>query len=320
VHAPDDCAGLRIDRFLRRQLPHVPLSRIYRMIRTGGVRVGGKQVGQQYRLAAADAVEMAVAAEEVRQENVSRSEAVARLAGTAFFRTMFRVVFEDECLIVCDKPPGLVVHPGSGHPSDDSLIELAQAHMLRSRAGADRRPYLVHRLDRDTSGVILIAKDRAGLVALHEAMREGRIDKRYECVCHGAPRRPAGVIELNLAKTFERNDGTKVTAAENGQFSRSRYTVVQTRGGLSLVAVRLETGRTHQIRVHMAHIGCPIVGDVRYGDAAADGRLPVASGPSKRLYLHAHSITFPHPLSRQRITVDSPRPEQFRALLDSVRP
>ncbi len=313
VEPQDD--GVRVDRFLRQRLPHVPLSQVYRLIRTGAVRRNGTRVRNSDRLAGGDELQVRIAAAEVVERGTRAERAIGRLSATGFFRRNFRVVFEDEVVLVCDKPSGLVVHPGSGHSIDDTLVGLAVAHLLR---GGERsgQPYLVHRIDRDTSGLILLAKDRASLRTLHESLRAGQFEKNYLAVCHGGPPRDSGQVATTLERTYERNDGTSVRVGSNGQQARSRYRVLRRTDGLSLLAVGLETGRTHQIRVQMAHLGCPVVGDVRYGDRVRDSEV-LRGDAERRLYLHAARLGFPHPATSERIALEAPVPECFAALMQT---
>ena len=177
---------------------------------------------------------------------------------------------------------------------------------------------LVHRIDRDTSGIVLIAKNKRILRYLHSHFRDHQIDKKYIAVCHGQPPKKSGVIEVKLAKTLERNSGTKVTVDENGQPSQSHYAVLQSNGRLATLQVTIGTGRTHQIRVHLAHIACPIVGDVRYGDKDRDKALFMRRNIFRRLYLHAHHISFIHPLDNKRLTLSAPVPDEFAELMKST--
>ncbi|MBD3239322.1 MAG: RluA family pseudouridine synthase, partial [Chitinivibrionales bacterium] len=310
ISADDD--GVRFDRVLRRHLRHMPLSEIFRLVRTGGARINGRRARGNVRLREGDTVELQVDAAEVADTHEPQGGNLDRLADTGFFKRNFRVVFEDEALLVCDKPPGLVVHPGSGHTKGDTLIECAQAYLRRTSANADVGPLLVHRLDRDTSGLILIARNRRALRALHRAMQAGDIDKRYLLLCHGQPKPATGSIDAALIRDYERNDGTKVRVTAEGMHSRTRYRTLRSGRHGSMVEASLDTGRTHQIRVHMRHLGCPILGDVRYGDKARDQRVFEHPEVENRLYLHAKTLRFPHPLSGERIVLDLPEPASFR--------
>jgi 23S rRNA pseudouridine955/2504/2580 synthase len=317
---PDD-DGCRFDRLLRRHLARMPLAEIFRIIRTGDARINDRRARGSVRLRSGDRISVRIDTAEFVDDKPGAGTDLASLARTGFFRRSFRVVFEDDALIVCDKPCGLVVHPGSGHTCQDTLIDLAHAYVATAPGGASAHPpLLVHRIDRDTSGLIMIARTRRALRALHASLQKGAVCKRYRLVVHGSLPRRSGTVDVELVKTYDRNDGTKVTVAADGAASRSRYRVLQSARGVSLVEVELDTGRTHQIRVHMNHLGCPVVGDIRYGDTHRDQALFTSLDAERRLYLHAWSLRFPHPLSGETISLSAPQPESFAALVGSPRP
>jgi len=308
---PDD-PGSRIDRVLRKNLPLTSLSDIYRLIRVGGIRVNGKKIAHNYRLCAGDDITMDVDKAELVSPQPSDTEALKALARTDYYKRNLVIVYEDRDLLACDKPSGLVVHPGTGHVRRDTLIDLVKSYIASGKSfvpGSD--PVLVHRIDRDTSGIILIAKNKRMVRRLHTHFRDHQIEKKYYAVCHGAPPKKQGVITVSLEKTVERNSGTKMKVCETGMFSKSAYAVERSNGRLSGLWITIETGRTHQIRVHLAHIGCPIVGDVRYGNKDLDSALFSSKGVVRRLYLHAFHISFIHPLDGKRRTLTAALPDAF---------
>jgi RluA family pseudouridine synthase len=305
--------GCRADRLLRRRLPLLPLAAVYSLIRKGGVRIGGKKIRQDYRLQEGEMLDVSVDAAEVAAPDAPDAS-LARLTGTSFFRKNFSVIYEDANLLACNKPCGLVVHPGSGHTRGDSLIELAQAYLIDKKGiPPGDEIALVHRLDRDTSGVILIAKNKRTLRVLHEAFTDRTVVKEYRAVCHHRPPDNEGVITVNLSRTDKRNSGMKMRVDDDGQTACSRYELTGYRNGLSSVTVFLETGKTHQIRVQLAHVGSPIVGDVRYGDSALDAAC--AGGPPKRLFLHACRISLKHPQTHRPLTIKAALPEEFSRIM-----
>jgi 23S rRNA pseudouridine955/2504/2580 synthase len=309
----------RLDRFLRKRLALRTLSDIYRMIRTGFARVNGKRVKESYRLQEGDTLELRMNEAELVSGKRENEQGLADLSKTEFFRRNLKIVYEDESLIACDKPPHLVVHPGTGHDGHATLIDLVKSYMLaKVRKDADADPVLVHRLDRDTSGIILIAKNKAVVRKLHALLRGHELTKKYLAVCHGAPPKQQGFIEADLIKTLERNEGTKMRVGENGLYSKTEYKVAKRGQGLSKLELTIVTGRTHQIRVHMAHIGCPVVGDVRYGDPARDAAMFKQSGVVRRLYLHAGIISFIHPADGKRLTLTVPEPEEFATIMKTA--
>ncbi|MFW5774853.1 MAG: RluA family pseudouridine synthase [Chitinivibrionales bacterium] len=309
-----DSAQVRLDRILRKRLALKSLAEIYRLIRTGAVKVNGRKRKENYRLKEGDVITVPLPGAEV-VDRQSFDDSIAKLANTDYFRKNFNLIFEDEHILVCNKPANVVVHSGTGHARKNTLIDLAAAYMAKSnRKGKRSEPALVHRLDKDTSGVILIAKDKQTLRYLHSILRERDIDKQYIALCHGLPEKKKGVIEAALVRNHEFESGTKVKVSSQGQKSRSIYKVTDFRNGVSRLEIKLETGRTHQIRVHLAHIGCPIIGDSRYGDASRDAALFDDSTIHKTLYLHAYQIGFFYPYLQRDICFSAPEPESFSRL------
>ncbi|MBD3420834.1 MAG: RluA family pseudouridine synthase [Chitinivibrionales bacterium] len=310
----NDDIGCRLDRLVRKRLKLSSLAHIYRLIRTGELRVNGRKAAQNYRLQAGDAIEVNVDPAMLVTSDLSQRDSIKKLVNTTFFTRNFNIIFEDESLIACDKPAGLAVHPGTAHQHHDTLIELAQSYMLSKSKNA-AEPVLAHRLDKDTSGVILVAKSRRVVRVLHSSFASRNIDKRYVAMCHGAPPELKGNVELDLKRVHQRHKGTKMQVAGCGKASRSSYEVMQTSHGISCVAIRLYTGRTHQIRIHLQHLGAPIIGDDRYGDLKRDARVMQHRNSCRRLYLHAASLRLPHPETGAPIELTAPLPVEFDDLL-----
>ncbi len=310
--------GVRIDRMLRNRLASSSLSSIYRFIRKGDVRVNEKRIKQNYRLKEGDIVKINVDKSQLASDKKTTSEYNKSLIHTDFYKRNFRILYEDESLIVCDKPAGLVVHAGTGHLKHDTLIDCAVSYLYNS-SGPNKfcEPVLVHRLDRDTSGVILIAKDKRILRSIHVSMRTREIQKQYIALCHGVPSVKNGIVDISLAKTYEQNKGMKVKVRKNGVRSLSSFKVVDVRNRLSQIAIDIHTGRTHQIRVHMAHILCPIIGDMRYGDKDCDSIFFNKYDIPCRLYLHAKKISFYHPELKRKVIFTAPVPKEFFTLLNN---
>jgi RluA family pseudouridine synthase len=313
---PLDDDGMRFDRVLRNKLALMSLSDIYRLIRTGRCRVNGKKSSQDYRVRGNDLVELDVDSAELSISGNSDRGPRTGITRTDYYKRNLKIIYEDHDLLACNKPPNLVVHPGTGHGKGDTLIDLVCAYI---EAGAEGKsmpePVLVHRIDRDTSGIILIAKNKRMLRYLHTHFRDHQIDKKYFTIVHGRPSKGSGTVEANLTKTVEQNSGLKMKVDDEGMFSKSDYTLVRSSRKISLLNVTLKTGRTHQIRVHMAHIGCPIAGDMRYGNAELDQALFVKKGIMRRLYLHAASIGFIHPIDNKKLVLSAPMPDEFEALM-----
>ena len=291
-------AGQRIDNFLCKYHKGVPKSHIYRILRSGEVRVNKKRVDQTCRLQLGD---------QVRIPPVR----VAQQAGRDYAPALeFPVLYEDDALLVINKPAGVAVHGGSG-------VSFGVIEQLRSARPQAKFLELVHRLDRETSGVLLLAKKRSPLTALHEIMREGNSDKRYLTLVLGNWKNAKQHVKLPLHK-FTRPDGERrVMVREDGQDSHTVFALQKAWADYSLLEAQLKTGRTHQIRVHLSHLGFPIAGDDKYGDFARNKELMKQA--LKRMFLHAHSIAFAHPLTGEPLRLSAPLPkelERFIARLD----
>ena len=287
-------AGQRIDNFLVRMLKGVPKSHIYRILRTGEVRVNKGRVGAETRLAEGDVVR-------VPPVRVAEPRSLARPAPK--LGAKLAILHEDDALIAIDKPAGLAVHGGSG-------IAYGLIERLRAERPGSRFLELVHRLDRDTSGVLLIAKKRPALVALHEQLRDGGIDKRYLVLVRGRWRDAKRTVRLSLHKFSTREGERRVRVDDGGRISETVFhrkaTWPQLDPPLSLLEAELRTGRTHQIRVHLAHLGYPLAGDDKYGDFAWNKTL--AKQGMRRMFLHAQRISFRHPESGETISIESRLP------------
>lgn len=316
IGAPD--AGSRLDRVLRKRLSLMSLSSIFSLIRKGGVRVGGKRVKQDYRVNEGDELEIHADESEIASPSGPDTN-LKGIVSTSFFKKNFIIIHEDRDLLACNKPSGLVVHPGTGHLKHDTLIDLATGYLLEQGSLAEgEEPALVHRLDRDTSGVILIAKTKQSARQLNEIFRDRTIEKRYIAITHNRPPKYEGEIVLNMSRAHEYDNGTKMMVEDDGQLTKSRYRILESHGNCSRLEVFLETGKTHQIRVHLSHEGAPIVGDVRYGNEDLDKALFGKFRAKNRLYLHAERISFIHPITNKKIVLTAPTPAEFDGLMSLV--
>ena len=275
IRIDDELAGQRIDNFLRRELPGVPKGRLYRLIRRGEVRVNGGRVKAERRLEAGD--EVRIPPVRVRDETTPPPERL-----TATLRD--QVLYEDKNLLVVNKPGGIAVHGGSG--ISHGVIEAMRA------ARPDLRDLsLVHRLDRETSGCLVLAKRRSALRALHERFREGTVEKNYLALVIGDWQLGEQLIEEPLLVTHRKGGERHVVVSSDGKRASTRVRLSRTYGSFSLLQCSPLTGRTHQIRVHLQSVGFPVAGDDRYGDPEVNARLGSVGLP--RLFLHAQSIAFP---------------------------
>ncbi len=296
--AGEDGDGQRIDNYLTRLLKGVPKSHIYRILRSGQVRVNSGRVGADYRVQAGD---------RVRIPPIRVAQRQAPLAPAAPIRRFEEhVLYEDDVLLVLDKPAGVAVHGGSG-------ISFGVIEQLRHARPQAHFLELVHRLDRDTSGVLLLAKKRSALTALHEQLRAGRVEKFYLTLVRGAWRARQSDIRLPLNKYVLASGERRVSVREGGAVSHTRIRLRRKWSDFSLLEAELKTGRTHQIRVHLAHLGFPIAGDDKYGDFALNKTL--ARQGLKRMFLHACKTIIVHPRSGERIAFEAPLPEDLQEFL-----
>ena len=274
-----DSSGQRLDNYLTRELKGVPRTRLYRAMRKGEVRVNKGRVKADYRLVTGDIVRIPP----LRQPAPSDPPTIPRYWGEQLTR---RVVYEDGDLLVIDKPSGLAVHGGSG-------LSFGLIECLRQMRPDDRYLELVHRLDRDTSGLILIARRAAILRELHRQLREKHVDKRYLALVAGSWPKNCRVVDAPLEKNVLQSGERMVRVSREGKRAVTEFSIVERLRGATLIEARPITGRTHQIRVHAQHAGFPLLGDDKYSDdrtAAFCQQIGL-----KRLFLHARSLSFSLP-------------------------
>lgn len=288
-------AGQRIDNFLLRVCKGVPKSHVYRILRSGEVRVNSRRIGPDYRLQQGDEVRLPPL-----QSGSGRTKAPVPTGRD------YRVVLEDDALLAIDKPAGMAVHGGSG-------VSFGVIEQLRRQRPQARFLELVHRLDRETSGLLLIAKKRSALTSLHDMFRAGHIEKRYLALVKGRWMEPLRHVRLSLHKYLTREGERRVSVANEGKAAHSIVRLMARWQNFSLVEVELETGRTHQIRVHLAHLGYPLCGDDKYGDFALN-KLLQKQGLG-RMFLHAARLVLDHPLTGERIQLAAPLPEDLTRFL-----
>ncbi len=306
-----DSAGQRLDNFLLRLLKGVPKTHVYRVIRSGEVRVNGGRAGADTRVAEGDLVR-------VPPMRLAQGAGTDEAAAAAAPAREFPVLFEDEHLLGIDKPSGVAVHGGSG-------VSFGVIEQLRRARPGQRFLELVHRLDKETSGVLLLAKKRSALTSLQDQFRDRGTHKVYAALVWGEWPKGLKVIDQPLLKTTDAAGERQVrvvlpTSLHAGQARRS-ITLVRVRRQFAtsaLLDVTLKTGRTHQIRVHLAHAGHAIVGDPKYGDFAANKTL-ARQGQFGRMFLHARELGFDHPATGERLTLEAPLPAECETLLAALR-
>lgn len=275
IRIDEEQAGQRIDNFLRRELPGVPKGRLYRLLRRGEVRVNGGRIRAEYKLQQGDEVRVPPA--RIRAPGDAPS---ADLAG----KIVDRVIYEDKRLLVVDKPSGIAVHGGSG--ISHGIIEL-----MRHARPELRDLSLVHRLDRETSGCLVLAKRRSALRELHARFRDGVVEKNYLGLAIGDWQLGEQLIDKPLLVEHRKGGERHVVVSSGGKQAQTRVQLSRTFGKYSLLQCSPLTGRTHQIRVHLQYLGFPLAGDERYGDGEENKRAKKFG--LKRLFLHAQSIAFP---------------------------
>lgn len=288
----EEAAAQRIDNFLLRHLKGVPKSHVYRVLRSGEVRVNSGRVKPEYRLQPGDRVR-------IPPIRVSEKPAAAKPAE-------FPVVYEDAAILVVAKPAGVAVHGGSG-------VSFGVIESLRAARPQAKFLELAHRLDRDTSGLLILAKKRGALVELHRMLREGQIEKVYLAVAKGRWEGRARELRESLHKYVNAEGERRVSVKEGGMAAVTQVEALRNAREFSLLEVRLLTGRTHQIRVHLAHAGHPLLGDKKYGDFELNHRLEKRG--VRRLFLHAARLAFLHPLTGQPIALEAPLPEDMAAFV-----
>jgi 23S rRNA pseudouridine955/2504/2580 synthase len=302
VTIDESAEGQRIDNFLARHLKGVPKSHLYRILRSGEVRVNSRRVDATCRLVIGDLVRIPpvrVAAPAPRP--TASASATSRFEG--------RVIYEDDALLVIDKPDGFAVHGGSG-------ISRGVIEQLRLERPQAKFLELVHRLDRETSGVLLLAKKRSALVALHEAIRNNAIEKRYLMLVRGAWPDQKRRVKLPLKKYTLPSGERRVSVDDEGQDSETIFHLRQNFGEFSLLEAQLITGRTHQLRVQLEHLGFPIAGDDKYGDYAFNKELQKRG--LKRMFLHSAETVIRHPVTGEELRLQAPLPQDLAGFLNKL--
>ncbi len=290
---PNEHAGERLDRYLARALPQFSRSRLQTLIRAGEVRLQGQPARPRELVRTGDVVRLV---EPVVQEIEDKAEEIP-----------LEILFEDDDLLVVNKPPGLVVHPGAGNQTHTLVNALLHHCTSLSGIGGKQRPGIVHRLDKETSGCLVVAKNDAAHQSLARQFAEREVKKIYLALVAGTPKRPRGTIDAAIGRHPVQRKKMAVDL-RRGRSARTEYRVLQSGGGMSLMEFVLHSGRTHQIRVHLQHLGHPVIGDALYGRKAF----------TPRQMLHAWKLGFTHPRTGERLFLQAPIPNDFRQLQESA--
>ncbi|HEX3177101.1 MAG TPA: RluA family pseudouridine synthase [Methylomirabilota bacterium] len=300
LRVPAAAAGARLDRWLAEQVPGLSRSRLQALIDEGHVRVDGDVPKASRRLAGGQVITLEIPPrppETLTPEPIELS-----------------VLYEDDDVLVVDKPVGMVVHPGAGHPTG-TLAAAVLAHAPETAGvGGPRRPGIVHRLDKDTSGLLVMAKTPHAYDSLTAQLAARTVSRRYRAVVHGRVKAATGLVDAPIGR--HPRDRVRMAVVPRGRRALTRYAVLERFSHFTDLDVRLETGRTHQIRVHMASLGHPVVGDALYGGRAARRPVPI---DLPGLALHAAELAFVHPVTETRMEFASPLPPRIRQLLSHLR-
>jgi 23S rRNA pseudouridine955/2504/2580 synthase len=302
-----DDAGLRLDRWFQRHFPKLSHGALQKLLRTGQVRLDGKRVEGKDRVEPGQTVRLPPG---VTTTPPPKARSTPRLSARDSDEMQRLVIHRDEWVIALNKPPGLAVQGGSGTERHvDGMLD-------GLRFGREERPRLVHRLDKDTSGLLLVARTGQAAKRLSESFRDRETEKLYWAVVVGVPPRTGGTIDLPLAKRpGARDRETMQVDHEEGQKALTDFRLLDRAGDrAALLALWPRTGRTHQLRVHCAEIGCPILGDRKYGGEEA---LLSAVADSRRLHLHARRLALPHPSGKGTLTLHAEPPAHFKRTLDA---
>ncbi|MGR5286754.1 23S rRNA pseudouridine(955/2504/2580) synthase RluC [Vibrio maritimus] len=302
VDIDDDMAGQRIDNFLRNQLKNIPKSVVYRIVRKGEVRVNKKRVKAEYKLQAGDLVRIPPVTLEEKEQEAPLNTNLNRVA-----ELESKIIYEDDHMLILNKPSGLAVHGGSG-------LKFGAIEALRALRPQARFLELVHRIDRDTSGILLVAKKRSALRHLQAQFREKTVQKYYYALVMGKWKPSCKVVKAPLLKN-EVNSIVRVNP--NGKPSETRFKVLTSFEQATLIQASPITGRTHQIRVHTQYTGHPIAWDDRYGDRRFDAYT--AKAGLDRLFLHAANIIFTHPGKEERMEIHAEMEPKLQKALDKLK-
>lgn len=293
-------AGIRLDHFLVQFIPGTSRSHLIQSIRLGLILVDGKKKKSSYRLKTGEQVCGSL-------YQVPTIKLVAQ-------KIPFDILFEDDSILILSKPPGIVVHPANGNPDGTLVNGLLYHCQALAEVGDHIRPGIVHRLDKDTSGIMVVAKTSQCHRLLVDAFKARTVDKEYLAIVFGIPEQQKGRIVKPIGRHPVHRQKMTVCDEKRGRYAASNWQVVEeyTEEGCSLVKVYIETGRTHQIRVHMASLGHPVAGDSLYGRARNTRTFP-------RQMLHAHSLSLAHPLTGEKLTFTAPLWSDFREIVEQLR-
>lgn len=290
-------AGLRVDLAINQKYREISRTLAQEMVKSGEIKVGNQVVKPGLKLKGGEIIAIAFRAEEVEPE----------IKATALD---FTILFEDRYIIAINKPAGLVVHPGAGKEKT-TVVSAVLGHTTLSPIGAPSRPGVVHRLDKETSGVMVLAKTREAHRKLAEAFAGHELEKEYVAIIQGHIVNRKGRIEVAIERDKIHRKRMKATSSEKGRMAISQFEVIEYLKSATYLKVKILTGRTHQIRVHMAFTGHPLIGDVTYGGKRFERRA--------EHFLHSHRLILKHPITGKDLVLEAPIPERFTQMLEQLR-
>ncbi|CAL4323639.1 23S rRNA pseudouridine(955/2504/2580) synthase RluC [Buchnera aphidicola] len=300
IYINEDMINQRIDNFLQKKFKNVPKSMIYRIIRIGKIRINKKRIKPQYKLKIGDRIRIPpikVIDKKEKKFFISEHQKII----------LHNVLYEDKDLLIINKPSGIAVHGGSG-------IKLGIIEYFRKCRPLEKTLELVHRLDRDTSGVLVLAKNRTSLISLHKQIREKKIQKKYIALVHGSWPIHLKKISEPILKTYSKNKQKKMLIHQDGKASETYFEIKKKYSCTTLMSIKPKTGRTHQIRIHTLYAGYPILFDKIYGKNSLDKNIKNKI-KINRLLLHASSINFTHPKNGKKIYITAPLDIDFKNYL-----
>lgn len=320
IEHPAD-AWQRLDRFIRKYFPNAPLGGIFKMLRTGKIKVNGKKKDQTYKIEIGDVLSFWLTDTEIENMKWTLSQNISDISDDHILpsETDLDILYEDEYLMIINKIAGINVHAGDHKTTESNIIDQVQDYLKWKYNSLTFRPALVHRIDRDTSGCLLIAKDKSVLESLLFDLQSHKIEKIYHTIVLWVPIKRQDTIRARLVRIENAKNEAKVQVSEEWQSAITHYSVLRVfskNPEFSLLECRIETGRTHQIRVHMAHIGHPVLADRAYGDKSINSFLKRDLGIWRQL-LHAYSLSFIHPKTLKKITIEAPYSKDFLQIMAS---
>ncbi len=298
----------RVDKYVKERLSYASMSEIFKLFRKGNVKLDKKKVTGNERAEPGSTILIYVDEKILKEVSAKRVEERT----DTLTKSALTILYEDKSLLVVNKPSGIAVHDGKGIAKGTSLIDLANHY--GKQATPPFTPQLVHRLDAETSGVLLLSKNEPFLKQMINVFKTGKISKTYRALCYGYFKERSGTIREALERNSSESRGMTMQVSKDGKASHSEFRVLEQYNGAALVEVKIFTGRTHQIRAHMTHIGHPLIGDSRYGNPEKDAELQKQLEVPLRVALHAYEIGFPLPPAGKKVLYKAEVPELFRTI------